>query len=234
MAKITLLTPGGRSRSTGAVWSHDGKHIAYSSTARDGQNADIWIVDPHDPKSARILVQTNEPRWFVSDWSQDGKRLLLSLQRSAVVSELYLLDVASGQKTKLGPNSSDSGWFRAKFANDRGGAYVISNAASDFSQLAFVDFDTKKLTVIRPDLHWDVDDLDVSPDGRFVAYLVNEDGYGKLHVLNSISRGDVPLPSLESGVINGLRWRPVGHELGFTISSAHTPGDAFSVSLDTK
>jgi hypothetical protein len=110
--KITLLTDGSRSRNTSAVWSHDGKHIAYSSTARDGQNADIWVVDPHDPKSARILVQTTEPGWAVSDWSQDGNQLLLTLDRSAVVSELYLLDVASGQKTKLGPDSRDSGWFQ--------------------------------------------------------------------------------------------------------------------------
>lgn len=132
-----------------------------------------------------------------------------------MVSELYLLDVASGQKTKLGPDSRDSGWFQAKFANDRRGAYVISNAGTDFSQLAFVDFSTKKLTTIRPDLHWDVDDLDVSRDGRFVAYLVNEDGYGKLHILDTHSRKDITLPSVPQGVISGLHWRPVGHELGF-------------------
>jgi dipeptidyl aminopeptidase/acylaminoacyl peptidase len=231
---ITLLTSGGRSRNTGAVWSRDGKHIAYSSTARDGQNADIWVIDPHDPKSAHILLQTSEPGWSVSDWSPDGKQLLLTLDRSAVVSELFLLDVASRQKIKLGPNSPDSGWFRAKFANNRKGAYLISNAGVDFSQLAYIDFAAKKLTAIQPDLHWDVDDLDVPRDGRYVAYLVNEDGYGKLHILDTRSRKDVALPSLPQGVINGLHWRPVGHELGFTLSSAHSPGDAYSLDLDKK
>jgi dipeptidyl aminopeptidase/acylaminoacyl peptidase len=232
--KITLLTDGSRSRNTSAVWSHDGKHIAYSSTARDGQNADIWVVDPHDPKSARILVQTTEPGWSVSDWSQDGKQLLLTLDRSAVVSELYLLDVASGQKTKLGPDSRDSGWFQAKFANDRKGAYVISNAGTDFRQLAYVDFGTKKLTAIQPDLHWDVNDLDVSSEGRFVGYLVNEDGYSKLHILDTQSRKDVALPSVPQGVIGGIHWRVSSHELGFTLSAAHSPGDAYSLDLDKK
>lgn len=231
---IALLTSGGRSRNTGAMWSRDGRHIAYSSTARDGQNADIWIIDPHDPKSAHILLQTSEPGWFVSDWSPDGKQLLLTLERSAVVSELYLLDMASGQKTKLGPDSPDSGWFHAKFANDQKGAYVISNAGTDFSQLAYVDFASKKLTSIRPDLHWDVDGLDVSRDGRYVAYLVNEDGYGKLHVLDTQSRQDIALPALPSGVISGMRWRPGTHEIGFTVSSARTPGDAYSVNVDSR
>jgi dipeptidyl aminopeptidase/acylaminoacyl peptidase len=232
--KITRLTKGDRSRNTGAIWSRDGKQIAYSSTARDGQNADICVVDPHDPQSAHILVQTNEPGWSVSDRSQDGKQILLTLERSAVVSELYLLDVATGQKSKLGPDAPDSGWFGAKFANDQKGAYIISNAGSDFSQLAYIDFTSKKVIAIRPDLRWNVDDLDVSRDGRYVAYLVNEDGYGKLHVLDTVSRKDVALPAIETGVITGLRWRPTGHEIGFTLSSALTPGDVYSVNLDTQ
>ncbi len=59
--KITLLTQDGRTRNTSPVWSHDGNRIAFASTARDGQNADIWIEDPHNPTSARILMETNEP-----------------------------------------------------------------------------------------------------------------------------------------------------------------------------
>ena len=30
------------------------------------------------------------------------------------------------------------------------------------------------------------------------------------------------------------RWRPTGHELGFSLSSAGTPGDTYSNNLDTK
>lgn len=233
--QITLLTNGGRSRNTGAVWSHDGRAIAYSSTARDGTNADIWIVDPRDPKSARILLQTNEPGWEVSDWSQDGKQMLLILARSAVVSEAYLLDVAGSKKIKLGPNAPDSGWFHAKFADDGKGAYLISNANRDYSQLAYLDFASKKLSTVHPDLHWDVDDLDVSRDGRYVAYLVNEEGYSKIRVLDTQARRDLDaLPAIQTGVVNGLRWRPTGHEIGFSLASAHTPGDVYSLNIDSR
>src|SRR5271170_6439279 len=87
--KITLLTKGGRTRNTGPMWSRDGKYIAFASTARDGQNGDIWIEDPHHPASARILMQANDPGWEISDWSADGKEMLLTLYKSAVVSEAY-------------------------------------------------------------------------------------------------------------------------------------------------
>jgi dipeptidyl aminopeptidase/acylaminoacyl peptidase len=230
--KITLLTKGGRTRNTSPAWSRDGKYITFSSTARDGQNGDIWIEDPHNPGSARTLMQANDPGWEISDWSADGKELLLTLERSAVVSEVYLLDVSTGQKRKLGPDSPDAGWFNPRFANSSQGAFTISNVGSDNAQLIYVALGSKQVTALRPDLRWDVDDLAVSLDGRYVAYLANEDGYGKLHVWDTAARKDAALPAMPEGVLNGLRWRPSGHEIGFTVASARSPGDAYSLDLD--
>jgi len=230
--KITLLTKGGRTRNTGPMWSRDGKYIAFTSTARDGQNGDIWIEDPHNPASARILMQTNDPGWEIGDWSADGKQMLLTLEKSAVVSEVYLLDVASGQKQKLGPDQADQGWFNPQFANNGQGAYAISNAGSDTTQVVYMDLGSKKTTAVRPDLKWDVDQLAVSRDGRYVAFLTNEDGFGKLHVWDTGSHKEAATPAIPEGVLDGLRWRDTGHEVGFTVSSAHSPGDAYSVDLD--
>lgn len=230
--KITLLTKGGRARNTSPIWSRDGKNIAFASTARDGQNSDIWMEDPHNPSSARILLQTNEPGWEISDWSTDAKQMLLTLEHSAVVSEVFLLDVATGQKQKLGPESPDAGWFNPKFDNRGAGAFVISNAGGDNSQLAAIDFATRKSTALRPDLHWDVDDLAVSPDGRYLAYVVNEDGFGKLRIWDPSTRKSDAFLGIPDGVLNDLRWSTTGHDLGFTVASSHSPGDVYSLNLD--
>ncbi|HEX5228079.1 MAG TPA: prolyl oligopeptidase family serine peptidase [Bryobacteraceae bacterium] len=231
--QITLLTKGGRTRNTGPVWSRDGKWIAYMSTARDGQNGDVWIQDPHNPASARILMQTAEPGWEISDWSADGKQILLMLEHSAVVSEVYLLDVANGQKQKLGPDVAEAGWFLPRFANN-GHVYAISNAGSDNTQVVSIDLASPKATALKGDLKWDVEDLAVSRDGRYVAYLANEDGYGNLHVWDSTSRKEALLPAIPEGVLDGLRWSNTGHEVGFTLASSHSPGDAYSVNLDDR
>ncbi len=235
--KITLLTKGGRTRNTGPLWSRDGKHIAFASTARDGRNGDIWIEDPHDPSSARILLQTNEPGWEIGDWSADGKQMLLTLGHSAVVSEVYLLDIASGQKRKVGPDSPEAGWFNPKFANNGPGIYALSNADSDTTQVIYLHPGSKQAAALAPDLlasdlKWDVEDLAVSPDGRYVAFLANEDGFGKLHVFDTGTHREATLPSLPEGVLDGLHWSNTGHEIGFTVSSAHSPGDVYSLNLD--
>jgi dipeptidyl aminopeptidase/acylaminoacyl peptidase len=226
--KITLLTKGGRTRNTGPVWSQDGKSIAFASTARDGQNADIWIEDPHNPASARLLLQTSDPGWEISDWSADGKQMLLTLERSAVVSEVYLLDVASGQKQKLGPHSAEAGWFNPRFAEH--GIYVISNEGDDTARVYAVDSDM--VAGIPTDSGGEADELAVSHDHRYLAYITNEEGYSRLHVWDAASRNIVTLPELPAGVLSGLLWRATGHEIGFTVSSSHSPGDAYSVDLD--
>lgn len=230
--KTTLLTKGGRTRNSSPRWSHDGKLIAYVSTARDGQNGDIWIEDPHNPGSARILMQTSAPGWEISDWSADGKQMLLVLEHSAVVSEVYLLDVASGQKQKLGPDSAEAGWFEPKFSSDAQRMYAISNAGSDNMQAVSIDLGSKKAMPLRADLKWDVEDLAVSRDGRYVAYLANEDGYGKLHVWDAAGHKDETLPAMPEGVLDGLSWSAQGHEVGFTLASSHSPGDAYSVNVE--
>jgi dipeptidyl aminopeptidase/acylaminoacyl peptidase len=149
-----------------------------------------------------------------------------------VLSEVYLLDVASGQKQKLGPDSAEAGWFNPRFANNGPGVYAISNVGSDTTQVVYLDPGARKVTALRPDLRWDVDDLAVSRDGRYVAFLANEDGFGKLHVWDTASRKEAALPAMPEGVVDGLRWRDTGHEVGFSVASAHSPGDAYSVDLD--
>ena len=54
--------------------------------------------------------------------------------------------------------------------------YVVSDEDGEFAQLRYVDtvtHETRKLTAHLP---WDIESFDVSTDGRYIAYVVNEDG----------------------------------------------------------
>jgi len=231
--KITRLTEGDRSRNQGPIWSRSGSRLAYTSTKRDGEHSDIWIVDPHDPSSARILFEAKDPGWEISDWSADESKMLMVLNRSAVAGELYLMDVASGHMDKLGPDGADSNLDNAAFSRGGRGAYLTSNTGSDFERLGYLDFATRKFTPLRPDLKWDVESLELSRDGLNLAYVVNEDGVEKLHILSTQTKQDIKLPDIPQGTVSGVRWRDTSDELGFSISSAHTPGDTYSIRLSS-
>ncbi len=59
---ITLLTDG-KSRNTGARFSHAGDRMVYTSTRRNNQDTDLWIINPGDPKSDRMLLQLQGGGW---------------------------------------------------------------------------------------------------------------------------------------------------------------------------
>jgi dipeptidyl aminopeptidase/acylaminoacyl peptidase len=231
--RVTRLTEGDRSRNQSPVWSRGGKRLVYTSTKRDGEHSDIWMMDPRNPSTARVLYEAKDPGWQISDWSADESKLLLILYRSAVVSELYLMDAASGAMQKLGPGAADANYMDARFSLDGQGAYLTSNAGSDFEQLGYLSFADRKFTPFHPGEKWDVSGLELSRDGRKLAYVVNEDGVERLHVLNTQSKQELKLPEIPKGTIGALRWRPSSDEIGFSLTSAHTPGDTYSIRLDS-
>src|SRR6266498_3939660 len=69
---ITLLTDG-KSRNLGARFSHAGDRLTYTSTRRTGKDTDVWIMNPIDPKSDRMLLQLDGGGWVPAAWSFDDK-----------------------------------------------------------------------------------------------------------------------------------------------------------------
>ena len=231
---IMLLTDG-KSRNVSPHWSYQGDRIAYGSTKRSGDDVDIWVVNASAPASARMVAQMEGGGWEVADWSPDGTKLVVINEVSAAESYVWLIDVASGKKELLTPKTGSEtvAHGAARFAKDGKGVYMTSDEGSEFLRLLYLDLSSYKTTVLTPSLSWDVDELDLSKDGRSLAFLANEDGVSKLHVIDTKTNKEVPVPTLPVGVIGGLQWRDQSRELGFTVSSASQPGDAYSLDVAT-
>jgi dipeptidyl aminopeptidase/acylaminoacyl peptidase len=229
---ITLLTDG-KSRNTGARWSYQGDRIAYGSTKRTGNDVDFWIVNASDPASAHLVAQMEGGGWNVEDWSPDGKQLLAINYVSAAESYLWLVDIDSGKKEMIaGKNGSEPvSYSTARFAKDGKGIYATSDRDSQFQRLVYIDLAIHSSKVLTPNLQWDVDEINVSKDGRWIAFEANEDGISALHVLDTKTEKEVPVPKLPVGVIYGIHWRNNSRELGFSLSTATQPEDVYSVDL---
>ncbi|MDQ3160293.1 MAG: hypothetical protein M3Q51_04625, partial [Pseudomonadota bacterium] len=91
----TLLTDGKRTQNGGTVLSRDGVQMAYTSTARNGTDRDVWIRDTKTGAS-RALV-TAGGSWGAMDFSPDGSQLLVMKYVSAAESHPGVVDVASGK-----------------------------------------------------------------------------------------------------------------------------------------
>jgi dipeptidyl aminopeptidase/acylaminoacyl peptidase len=230
----TLLTDG-VSRNTGPEWSNDGRWVVYGSTRRTGRDVDLWVVDPSDPSTDRMVVQLEGGGWSVSDWSPDDTALAVLEYVSINESYVWLVDVASGERTLVTPKGGPEriAYANVRFSSDGRGLYVTTDRASEFRRLTYVDLATGHHRTLTPQIDWDVEEFEPSPDGGTIAFVTNEDGTSVLRLVETVSGRELSDPELPTGVISGLEWQPSGGRLGFSISTAQSPSDVYSLDLES-
>jgi dipeptidyl aminopeptidase/acylaminoacyl peptidase len=228
--QLRLLTDG-RSRNEMGAWSHDGRWIGYSSTRRNGADSDLYMIDPRDPTTNRLVAEVHGGGWQIADFAPDGRRAVVFNYISVTKSNLYLMDVASGVMTPIGDPNRDIAYGGAGFARD-GTLWVTSDEGSDFQRLGTIDPATGRFTAVVGDIDWDVENFDISPDGRLIAFTTNEAGISRLRLLDTATRRARLVSALPAGTIGGLEIAPWG-AVGFSLSSARSPSDAYSVDPQT-
>ncbi len=233
---ITLLTDG-KSRNSSGLWSDAGDRLAYTSTRRNGKDTDLYIVNPTDPKSDKLLTQVEGGGWGATDWSADGSKILLGEYVSVNEAYLWLVDVGTGEKKLITPrrekDAEPVSYDGAEFTTDGTSFYTTTDKDSEFMHLAKVDLATAKHTLITPAEKWDVETFDLSPDGKTIAYVVNQEGASVLHLLDTTTGQELPKPQIPLGVIYSIHWHQNSHDLGFTLSSARSTADAYSLDAKT-
>ena len=231
---VTLLTDG-KSRNTDPTWSRDGTRLAYGSTRRTGKDVDLYVIDPSDPKSDRRLVELEGGGWSIHDWSRDGKTLLAGEYVSANESYLWLIDAASGEKKLVTPKGGPekTAYDSARFAADGRSLYVTTDNGGEFHRLALLDLTTGAHAFLTDDLPWDVEEFELSHDGKTIALCTNEDGLSRLYLLDTRTKQRKPLAALPPGIISGLQWHENDADLGFTFSSARSTADAYSIDVSS-
>ena len=227
----TLVSDGGRSQNSLGPWSHAGDRMAFASTRRNGVDRDVYVMDPRDPSSARLLLEVKGGGWGPVSWSADDAKLAVLEYISVNETYVWIVDVATGAKTLLTPKGGKVpvAYGGAEFSRDGRGLYVTTDRDAEFMRLAYVDLASGKHRYLTTDLPWDVEEFDVAPDGRTIAFVTNEDGASVLRHVEAASGAPLPVPALPIGVVGTLAWHGSGRELGLSLSSPRAPSEMYSV-----
>jgi dipeptidyl aminopeptidase/acylaminoacyl peptidase len=217
----------GRGRASTGVWSPDGTRHAFSWTVRTGVAADVYVDDPLDRMQPRIVYEAPEPGWAPVDWSPDGKSLLLIHFVSVNETYLYVYDLESRALKEVEPAKVKAA-RGGLFARDGKGVYITSDLGTEFRTLRYVDLATGKVTDLTADvIHWEIEDVALSRDGRYLAYVVNDDGASKLGVMDLAQHADLVPPELPFGVVGTIGFDPDGKRLAFGLQTPTAPSDVF-------
>jgi dipeptidyl aminopeptidase/acylaminoacyl peptidase len=232
--QVTLLTDGGRSQNGGFRWSQSGKQLAYTSTRRNGADRDVYLMDPRNPSTNKLLFELQGGGWSIDDWSKDDKYLLLTEYISINESHYWLGDIATGTKKELtdrkekGVSNQD-----AAFSKDGRGIYFVTDRDNEFARLAYMDLATKKMSYLTSGISWNVVGFSLSKDGKSVAFVTNEGGESKFYVLNTATKQYKKVESLPTGVYSSVAFHNNSEDLAVTISSARSSADIFVYSVTT-
>lgn len=236
--KDRVLTDG-KSRHEGSLWSRDGRALAWTGTARNGTDHDVYVCSLEEGATPRRVYES-KGAWNVLDWSPDGKSLLIRQVVSIRASTLCILDLATGKATPLPRPRESTVMASGRWSRDGRSIYYTSDQGSEFVHIWRHDLDSARSVDLTPSLRWDVDELAISRDGHRLAWVINEDGYDRLHLADisgpapaDLSR-PLPVPELARGLVGRLRFHPRTNELAFDVASASTPGETWSWNAESK
>lgn len=223
----------GESRNGAARWSRDGRLLAYQSTRRNGRSNDVWVMDPDEPDSARMVVESPDGSWWGPvEWSPDGKRLLIQNYVSITDSRIHLLDLEGGDLQPLAGGGGAEGVYTGlDFDRDGKGIFLLTDEGSDSARLAHLGLANGELDIITDDIDWEVDGWALSEDGTRGAFTVNEGGIDRLYLMDAQTRRYAPVEQVPTGLASGLRFSPDGRRLALTLDSARSPSDVYTLEL---
>ncbi len=231
--KTRLLTDG-ESRNSGANWSNSGSVFAYSSNRRNGKDTDIWIMDPDSPDKTWNLFEESG-YWYASAWSPDDSRIVAGTYISANEGHLYIIDLESRKRISLDRDSEKKvSYGGVQWSPDGKTILYSSDEAGEFKHLFSYNVESGARLDLTPDLKWDLQSFRISDDGRHLAYTLNEDGAGTLHLFRLPEMQPVALPAIPTGVIYGLSFSPDNNRLALTVNGTAGPGDIYTVNLQSR
>lgn len=209
-------------------WSPDGQSVAFSSNQRDRSFFDVYVLSITD--SEPRMVMKDDASNHVVAWSPDSDALIVSRSTSSSNNDLYLVSVATGEVTHLTPHDGDARFGAVDWLPGQKRLTLATDLNRERHALATLDLDSRLLALsAKPE--WGVEAARLSPDGRLLAWRINEDGYSRLRIRDLANNVDLETPEIPEGVISDTRWSPDSRSYAFTVSAYNQNSDIWLLDL---
>ncbi|MCD6161301.1 MAG: S9 family peptidase [candidate division Zixibacteria bacterium] len=229
--RIKALTDKLDVRFGSVIWGPDSKTIYYYSN--EANNRDFYIyamaVETGQSRLVKDIEGINDP----VDISIDGSLLLIEAWPKNVNNELYLLNLESHKIEQLAKHKGDYNFNGGQFSPDNKYIWMVTNKNKmNLKKVAKYNIKKDKFEFINLNSPWETEDMVLSDNRRYLAWIDNENGYGILHIIDTESHKELPAPPL-SGIISGPYFGK-GSQLIFNYNSPTKTGDLWTWNWQTK
>ena len=216
-------------------WLHKSSQLLYLSvpldrTAAGGSRAEIaqtlTLVDPAHPQTRRKLAELPGGGWSVGGVSWDDRRLTLTRYLSAGESQVWLLDIASGERRQVLPlpgSAERATHFAEAWKRDDSGFFIVSDRSGEFRELMFYAVANARLTSITRHIKGEIEGVSLSADGRLLAVRASVEGRVNLMFFDGDVFNELPSPALPEGSVTAAQFHPRLPLLSFALDSSSGP-----------
>jgi dipeptidyl aminopeptidase/acylaminoacyl peptidase len=193
------------------------------------------LVYVRDMINNEIMCLTNRPGWYIPGyWSPDSKKINCSQLDTLTNYNIWLLDIEKKEMMCIKPAEEKSRYVAGPWLPNGKGFYVITDLKREYAGLALYDINNSILEwILTPE--YDIESVDLSGDGKVLAWTENIDGYSNINVKNLQNGETQEILNLSNKcVIEGLKISPDEKRIGVMMSTPSSPSSIYVVDIESK
>ncbi|MEK6797768.1 MAG: S9 family peptidase [Planctomycetota bacterium] len=205
----------------GPVWRRDSQAFAYRANDESLADFHVSVFDLATRQSKKVFA--DKGHHDAVDFNRDGMKLIVQRSISATHTQLFEVDLASGERREITPKDEQWTFEPVGYNFDDSQFIVNTNYKGDLQAIHAMDLRTGAVKPVLSDLSgWEVDFGVLNEDRTVLAVGVNEDGYGTLHLRRTSDFTPVAGPKLPKGVVGNVAFQ--GKFMLYALDNANTPG----------
>ncbi|MFQ5489794.1 MAG: prolyl oligopeptidase family serine peptidase [Phycisphaerae bacterium] len=211
------------------VWRRDSAAFAYRANADSPADFHVYLYD--------LQAKTHKPVFqaagyhYPTDFNRDGSKLLIGKYNSASYSQLFELDLTTGQSREITPANEQWSFGPVGYSATDRHVVVATNYRQDLTTLHTIDLRTGDIKPILPQLRkFQLDDATFNDDRSILAVTVNQDGYSNLRLFRASDLAPLKLPQLPKGIVYNVDF--TGSKMLYAVNNANTPGLVYQWDLN--
>ena len=228
-----IISSGGESNNWLGGWLPDGSGILYISNQEDVATMHLYVYDVASAETRRITRAEGGPQgvFQLGDIIADGTKALLERVSSRSNSDVYFVDIETGQETLLTEHEGPGAYHNARFAPDaenKDTVYLSTDFERDktaFCRVLLADDGTPgPIEILRGKDHAVLNWFTLAPTGGQALLCWSDAGRFELELLDLYTLAATPL-AMPTELAFSARFRKDGRQFALYCNDADLAGD---------